>query len=103
MMYLQMTKEMAAKAKTTRAASSVQIQSTPAKRKSVNYLEELRKSSKPRTVRKLSFTDKPNMSFDEKINKVLIQSQRLNDLVKQNEMKLKYGKFKTSEEILNCK
>lgn len=31
------------------------------------------------------------------------QSEKLAEANKKNEMMLKYGKFKTSEEILNCK
>lgn len=88
---------MAAKAKLIKAtSSSVDLQPQLPKKKQIDYLQELRKNPKPRTSRKLSFIDRPNMSFDEKVNKMLIESQKLNDLVKQNEERLKFGKFKTS-------
>lgn len=34
---------------------------------------------------------------------MLSEAEKLKELVKNNEMKLKFGKFKTSEEILTCK
>ena len=43
------------------------------------------------------------MSYEEKLNKIMLESEKLSEQTKQAEMKLKYGKFKTSEEILACK
>ena len=44
-----------------------------------------------------------NLSYDEKLKKVILESEKLTEQTRQTEMKLKYGKFKTSEEILACK
>lgn len=33
----------------------------------------------------------------------MVESEKLNEAVKHNEMKLKFGKFMTSDQILNCK
>lgn len=51
----------------------------------------------------MSFVDSKNMSYDDKVKKVLHESEKLSEMAKQNEMMLKFGKFKTSEEILACK
>lgn len=43
-----------------------------------------------------SFFDRSNLSYDEKLKRVMLESDRLAEETKQAEMKLKYGKFKTS-------
>lgn len=36
------------------------------------------------------------MSYDDKVKKVMLESEKLAEITKQNEMMLKFGKFKTS-------
>ena len=47
--------------------------------------------------------NRKNLSYDDKLKKVILESDKLTEQTRQTEMKLKYGKFKTSEEILACK
>lgn len=44
-----------------------------------------------------------DISFDDKVKKIMIESEKIEEITKLNEMKLKHGKFMTSEEILACK
>lgn len=52
---------------------------------------------------KYSFVNKKGATFDEKVKKVELQSEKLEELARQKEMKLKHGKFTTSEQILQHK
>jgi hypothetical protein len=52
---------------------------------------------------KLSFLDKNDLSFHEKLERVDRETFKLEQLAKNSENQLKYGKFKTSEEILQYK
>ena len=52
---------------------------------------------------KLSFLDKKDLSFHEKLERVDRETFKLEQLTKNSENQLKYGKFKTSEEILQYK
>lgn len=52
---------------------------------------------------KYSFVNKKGTTFDEKVKKVELQSEKLEELARQKEMKLKHGKFTTSEQILQHK
>ena len=52
---------------------------------------------------KLSFLEKNEISFHEKLERVDRESFKLEQLTKNSENQLKYGKFKTSEEILQYK
>ena len=52
---------------------------------------------------KLSFLEKNEISFHEKLERVDRESFKLEQLTKNSENQLTYGKFKTSEEILQYK
>lgn len=51
----------------------------------------------------MNYIDNKRISYDEKVKRVLQESEKISEHAKQNEMMLKFGKFKTSEEILACK
>ena len=70
-------------------------------KKPINYLEQIRRN-RPKQE-KLQFVNRKNMSYEDKVKQVMQHSQKLAQATKQNEMMLKFGKFKTSEEILQCK
>ena len=62
-----------------------------------------RKRQRNKSYDKDSISIAKNISYDEKLKKVLYESEKLSEQTRQTEMMLKYGKFKTSEEILTCK
>ena len=51
----------------------------------------------------MNYIDNKRISYDEKVKRVLQESEKISEHAKQNEMMLKFGKFRTSEEILACK
>lgn len=103
MEYLERVKEMAAKARLNRKQSEdfSPAASSPEVKKPINYLEEL-KRNRP-TQPKTSFAKSKNLSYEDKVKRVMQESDKLAQATQQSEMMLKFGKFKTSEEILQCK
>ena len=68
----------------------------PSEKKGIDYLEYLRKHPRPKPAR-LSFINKNSLSYEQKMEKVMVESEKLVANTKVNEDKLKYGKFKTSD------
>ncbi len=73
------------------------------KKQAVDYLKQLRQSrSSSMNVSgipsntKLAFLDKKDLSFHEKLERVDRETFKLEQLTKNSENQLKYGKFKTS-------
>lgn len=77
----------------------------------MDYLKQLRESrsssmnnsSLSGMKKKLSFLENRELSFHEKLDRVERETFKLEQLTKNSENQLKYGKFKTSEEILQYK
>ena len=44
----------------------------------------------------MNYIDNKRISYDEKVKRVLQESEKISEQAKQNEMMLKFGKFKTS-------
>ena len=95
--YLEKTKQMAAKMR-GRRKNSDQIDKPLEPPKVIDYLQELKKKGTSMSNRdRMNFMNKRGVTFDQKVKKVELQSQKLEELAKQKQMKLKYGKFNTSE------
>ena len=52
-------------------------------KKTVDYLEQWRKNPRPRPS-KLNFIKNSHISYDEKLNKVMSEAEKLQELAKQN-------------------
>ena len=95
--YLEKTKQMAAKMR-GRRKNSDQIDKPLEPSKVIDYLQELKKKGTSMSNRdRMNFMNKRGVTFDQKVKKVQLQSQKLEEMAKQKQMKLKYGKFNTSE------
>lgn len=105
MEYLEQVKEMAAKARLQRKSGDEfgggKSKEEPERKRPIDYLEQLRQN-RPKAS-KTEFVERKNLSYEDKVKQVMLQSDRLAQATKQSEMMLKFGKFKTSEEILACK
>ena len=102
--YLQKTKEMAAKMRGKRKNSDHLPDPEPEKPRVFDYLAERRKKGSSKSHRdRLEFVGRRDLSFDDKLKTVERESQKLEQLAKQKEMRLKFGKFATSEQILQHK
>ena len=72
--YLEQVKEMAAKARQKKKEQKDVVETDLSKeiKKPINYLEQLRKN-RPKQ-QKSSFVEKKNMSYDDKVKKVMLES-----------------------------
>ena len=102
--YLEKTKEIANKMR-GRRKNSENIGGGPEEQKPkvVDYLAEQRKKSSKSNRDRMGFVNRRGVSFDDKLKKVELESEKLEELARQKEMKLKFGKFSTSDEILQHK
>ena len=97
MQYLEMTKEMAAKARQLRGNSQDKNEPLPPpEKKTVDYLEYFRSHPRPKPPR-LSFVASKSLSYEQKMEKVMVESEKLAAKNKANEDRLKFGKFRTSD------
>lgn len=103
--YLESVREMVSKGREKRKNKSQDLSmEASVKKKKVDYLEWLKQERKNQTsgkkVNKRAYLDNNNMSYEQKLNRVLAESLKLSEDTKLKEQKLKYGKFKTAEQIL---
>ena len=73
-------------------------------KKKLDYLQQMKEMRKNSPLKeKRTFLDDRNLSYDEKVKRAIIEGEKKEKQAELKEEKLKFGKFKTAEEIVNYK